>query len=228
MKTVEYVTPGRARIVPGRGRCSHPAPPPALSGLHGRRLRGAPAAGDADRDRPLGHPGLRRDAMPLLTDELKSWIGREVTYTAPEELGRASDPLLRAGHRRRQPALHRRRLRAGRRASLGDRAAHARRRDAASTRTGRPTPTATSATSGTCPWQAAGSSAPGNEYEFFRPVLPSDRISRHLAARGHRRAAVLARRHAALRDVGRAFVDQRGERLAMNRETIVYQPLDPP
>ena len=26
----------------------------------------------------------------LLTDELKSWIGRKVSYTAPEELGRAS------------------------------------------------------------------------------------------------------------------------------------------
>lgn len=25
-----------------------------------------------------------------ITDELKSWIGREATYTAPEELGRAS------------------------------------------------------------------------------------------------------------------------------------------
>lgn len=28
--------------------------------------------------------------MTRMTDELKSWIGREVTYTAPEELGRAS------------------------------------------------------------------------------------------------------------------------------------------
>ena len=27
---------------------------------------------------------------PLLTDEIRGWIGREVTYTAPEELGRAS------------------------------------------------------------------------------------------------------------------------------------------
>jgi acyl dehydratase len=26
----------------------------------------------------------------LLTDDLKAWIGREATYTAPEELGRAS------------------------------------------------------------------------------------------------------------------------------------------
>jgi acyl dehydratase len=29
-------------------------------------------------------------AEQILTDELRSWIGREATYTAPEELGRAS------------------------------------------------------------------------------------------------------------------------------------------
>src|SRR5690606_29500170 len=76
----------RARALSrGRGRAREAAAR-AVPRLDGARLRGPVAARDGDRGRPLRRAGL----MSLLTDELKSWIGREAHYSAHEELGRAS------------------------------------------------------------------------------------------------------------------------------------------
>lgn len=67
----------------------------------------------------------------------------------------------------------------------------------------------------------------GHEYEFFRPVQPSDRvsvrwrlesISEHQSSRGTPMLIATA--------VG-TFVDQKGELLARNRETLIYQPVEP-
>jgi hydroxyacyl-ACP dehydratase HTD2-like protein with hotdog domain len=67
----------------------------------------------------------------------------------------------------------------------------------------------------------------GNEYEFTRPILPDDRISvtwtledivERSASRGGTQLFVTS--------VAR-YRDAAGEVVAVNRETLVYQPLTP-
>ena len=164
--------------------------------------------------------------MPLLTDELKSWIGREVTYTAPDELGRASiryfalaigdeNPLYTddgyaraAGHPSvvAPPTL------------VVESCQYAHRPPDSDGYIGH---------EWHLPVAGCRLIRAGNEYEFFRPVLPSDRVSvtwrlddiaERPSSRGGTQLFVTSIA---------TFVDQRGERLAVNRETIVLQPLDP-
>ena len=67
----------------------------------------------------------------------------------------------------------------------------------------------------------------GNDYEFFQPVLPTDHvsvtwkledISERASSRGGTQLFVVS---------AARYVNQHGERLALNRETLVYQPLEP-
>jgi len=66
----------------------------------------------------------------------------------------------------------------------------------------------------------------GHEYEFFRPVLPADRVnvtwkledfSEHRSSRGGSMLVVIS---------AATYTDQRGELLARNRETLIFQPLE--
>jgi N-terminal half of MaoC dehydratase len=66
----------------------------------------------------------------------------------------------------------------------------------------------------------------GHDYEFFRPVVPSDRItvtwrleniSERVSSGGTPMLIVLA---------AATYTNQHGERLARNRETLIYQPLE--
>lgn len=65
----------------------------------------------------------------------------------------------------------------------------------------------------------------GHDYEFFRPLLPDDRlsvtwrledISEHKSSRGGALLVVIA---------AATYTNQRGELLARNRETLIFQPL---
>ncbi|WFU31417.1 MaoC family dehydratase N-terminal domain-containing protein [Bradyrhizobium brasilense] len=162
--------------------------------------------------------------MALLTDELRSWIGREVHYPAREELGRASIRYF---------AL-----------VLGDEnplyldEAYAR-------EAGYPSVIAPpTLVCETCQYAHRGPGEngyighewqlpvadcrmirAGNEYQFMRPVLPEDRICvtwtledivECASSRGGTQLFVssLAR-----------YTDASGEVVAINRETIVYQPM---
>lgn len=164
--------------------------------------------------------------MALLTDELKSWIGREVTYAAREELGRASiryfalavgddNPLYTddayaqaAGHPSviAPPTL------------VVETCQYAHRPPGEDGYIGHEWP---------LPVTGYRLIRAGNEYEFFRPVLPTDRVSvtwrlaeivERPSSRGGTQLFVTS---------VATCVDQHGERLAVNRETIVLQPLDP-
>ena len=162
--------------------------------------------------------------MALLTEELKSWIGREAHYPAREELGRASiryfalaldddNPLYvddayarAAGYPSviAPPTL------------VCESCQYAHQRPNADGYIGHewhlPVPNARLVRA-------------GNDYEFMRAVLPDDRISvtwtlesivEKPSSRGGTQLFVSS--------VAR-YRDARGEVVAVNRETIVYQPL---
>lgn len=162
----------------------------------------------------------------LLTDEVRQWIGREARYTAPEELGRASIRYFAA--------------------ALGD--DNPLYRDDAFARHTRyggvvAPPTLVCETNQVydlppdddgyaghtwaLPLPNCRMLRGGNEYEFFRPVRPSDRISatcriadiyERQTARGGLLLFVISEVH---------YHNQAGELLATNRETLIYQPREP-
>jgi hypothetical protein len=66
----------------------------------------------------------------------------------------------------------------------------------------------------------------GHDYEFFRPVLPEYRInvtwrlediSEHRSSRGGPMLVVIS---------AATYTNQRGDMLARNRETLIFQPLE--
>jgi len=162
--------------------------------------------------------------MPLLSEELKDWIGRKVTYTVQEELGRASIRYF---------AL-----------SIGD-DNPIYRDDGYARKAGYPSVIAPPTfVVETCqyahrqpdehgyightwhlPVEGCRMIRAGNDYEFFRPVVPEDRVSitwtleditERPSSRGGTQLFVLS--------VAR-YYDDADELLAINQETLVYQPL---
>lgn len=163
-------------------------------------------------------------AEPLLNDELKAWIGREVHYDAKEELGRASiryfalaigddNPLYRDEDYARAAGY------AGVTAPptfVVETCQYAHRQ---------PNEHGYIGHTWELPISGCRMIRGGCEYEFFRPVLASDRVSvtwtlediveRKARAGGTQLFVTSVARH----------YDEDGELLALNRETTVYQPL---
>ena len=162
--------------------------------------------------------------MALLSEELKAWIGREAHYPAREELGRASiryfalalgddNPLyIDDGYAREAgypsviapPTL------------ICETCQYAHRPPDEDGYIGHQ-------------WKLPVDNCrlirAGNEYEFMRPVLPTDRISvtwtlEDIIERGRSGGGT----QLFVSSVAR-FRDAAGELVAVNRETIVYQPL---
>lgn len=162
--------------------------------------------------------------MTLLTDDLKSWIGREAHYPAREELGRASIRYFALALDDDNPLYL---------------------DDAFAKKAGYPSviaPPTLICESNQYAHQAPNADGyighewhlpvanarlirAGNDYEFMRPLLPADRISvtwtlesivEKPSSRGGTQLFVSS--------VGR-YLDAKGEVVAVNRETIVYQPL---
>ena len=162
--------------------------------------------------------------MALLTEELRSWIGREAHYPAREELGRASiryfalamgddNPLYvddayarRAGYPSviAPPTL------------VCETCQYAHRAPNADGYLGHEWP---------LPLPASRLVRAGNDYEFMRPVLPSDRISvtwtlESIVEKSFSKGGT----QLFVTSVAR-YIDAAGEIVAVNRETVVYQPL---
>ena len=162
--------------------------------------------------------------MALLTDELKALIGREAHYPAREELGRASIRYFALAMGDPNPLY------------VDDEYAR---------KAGYPSVIAPpTLIVETCQYAHQAPNADGyighewhlpvkncrlvragNDYEFMRPVLPGDRISvtwtledivERASSRGGTQLFVSS--VARYRDAG-------GEVVAINRETVVYQPL---
>lgn len=162
--------------------------------------------------------------MPLLTDELKSWIGREVFYPALEEFGRASIRYFALAMHDTNPLY------------CDDEYARAAGYPSViapptlvceSCQYAHRPPTAEGYIGHEwhLPVEGMRTIRAGNDYEFFRPVLPADRVSatwtlenieERPSSRGGTQLFVLS--------VAR-FTNQDKELLAINRETIVLQPL---
>lgn len=162
--------------------------------------------------------------MPLLTEALKAWIGREVVYPAREELGRAGiryfalaigddnplhiddDYAREAGH----PSL------VAPPTFIVETCQYAHRQPDEHGYIGHVWH---------LPIEGCRMIRAGNDYEFFRPVLPSDRVSvtwtlEDMAERGSSRGGT----QLFVSSVAR-YRDAAGDLLAVNRETLVYQPL---
>lgn len=162
-----------------------------------------------------------------MTDELRAWIGREATYTAPEELGLASIRYFALAIGDDNP--------------LYTDAQYA--RDAGYSGVIAP-PTFLCETNQYAhrqpnddgyighhwelPITGCRMVRGGHDYEFFRPVVPSDRItvtwrleniSERVSSGGIPILIVLA---------AATYTNQRGEPLARNRETLIYQALGAP
>ena len=162
--------------------------------------------------------------MTLLTDELKAWIGREAHYPAREELGRASIRYFALATGDDNPLYV---------------------DEAYAKEAGYPSVIAPpTLICETCQYAHQPPTADGyighewhlpvancrliragNDYEFMRPVLPEDRISatwtledivERSSSRGGTQLFVTS--------VAR-YRDTKGEVVAVNRETLVYQPL---
>ncbi|MHC2440338.1 FAS1-like dehydratase domain-containing protein [Bradyrhizobium sp. USDA 4451] len=165
--------------------------------------------------------------MTLLTDDVKAWIGREVHYPAREELGRASiryfalatgdeNPLYcddtyaqEAGYASviAPPTL------------VCETCQYAHRRPDANGYIGHE-------------WQLPITDCrvirAGNDYEFMRMVLPEDRISvtwtlEDIVERSSSRGGT----QLFVSSVAR-YTDATGKVVAINRETVVYQPVGKP
>ena len=157
-----------------------------------------------------------------ISDELKSWIGREVTYTAPEELGR--------------PAIRYFALATGDGNPLYNDDA-----EAAASRHGGviAPPTQVCETnqiyarpldenayighSWDLPLKSRRFIRGGNAYEFHQPVRPDDRVTVtwrivDIYEKNTRSSGVVIFVVSEAR-----YVNQRGELLAVNRETNIYQ-----
>lgn len=159
----------------------------------------------------------------LLTDELRAWIGREVSYTMPEELSQASIRLF---------------LRA-----IGD--DNPLYRDEAFAQTTRyggiiapPTLVVETGQIYDLPLDEMGYAAHewplpipesrtirgGNDYEFFQPVRPTDRITAtwKIADIYEKQTRSGGPMLFVISEV--TYRNQASELLATNRETIIYQP----
>lgn len=153
--------------------------------------------------------------MTHITDELRAFIGREVSYTAPEELGRASIRLFAIACEDDNP-LYQDGAVAPPTLVCETNQFYRRRADG----------TGYFGHSWDFPPPLAGRNfmRGGNEYEFHQPVRPDDRVTvtwrvaditeRETKAGGTLIFVVSEAR----------YVNQRGELLAVNRETTVHRP----
>jgi acyl dehydratase len=158
-----------------------------------------------------------------LTDELKAWIGREATYTAPEELGRASLRYFALALGDDNPIYSDSAFAA--KSAHGDIIAP---------------PTFVCETNQIINqpidengyighhWPLPLSSGRfirgGNEYEMMQPVRPTDRVTVtwkiiDIYERTTRKLGTLVFVVSEAR-----YANQRGELLAVNRETNIYSP----
>ncbi len=160
--------------------------------------------------------------MSLLTDEIRSLIGTEVSYTAPEELGRAAIRYFAIATHDEDPLY------------ADDEYARANGYPSVIApptlvcetnqyMSGRPDADGYIGHRWAIPVAGARVVRGGHEYEFHRPVLPTDRITARwriadIQEKASRRGTPMLVVISEVR-----YTSASGELLATNRETIIYQ-----
>jgi acyl dehydratase len=164
--------------------------------------------------------------VSLLTDEVRSWIGREAVYHAPEELGRAAIRYFATAIGDDNPLY------------VDDEYARANGYDGVVApptlvcetnqfiAAGRPG-AAYIGHAWDLPVTGCRMIRGGNEYEFVRPVRPDDRITvrwilKDIAERGSSSGEPML----IVTSVA-TYADEKGETLATNTETLIYQTVRP-
>jgi len=156
-----------------------------------------------------------------ITDELKAWIGREVTYAAPEELGRAAIRYFALASGDGNPLYHDEAI--ARQSRHGGIVAPP--TLVCETNQIYPRPPDLNGYIGhhwELPLQSDRFIRGGNEYEFHQPVRPDDRITVtwrivDIYERDTRQGGPLVFVVSEAR-----YTNQRGELLAVNRETNIH------
>jgi acyl dehydratase len=160
--------------------------------------------------------------MALLTDELRACIGQTRTYVAPEPLGAAAIRLFAMAVGDHNPIYYS--DEAAARTHWGGRIAPPTLVvETNQYMTGEPDEAGYLGHTWSLPVGDMRLIRGGNEYEFFQPVRPDDvlHVTWRLAdiyERETRRGPMLF----VVSEV--TFTNQRGERLAVHRETNIYQP----
>ena len=158
-----------------------------------------------------------------MTDDLKSWIGREVTYTAPDDIGRAAFRYFALATGDDNPLYHDDAF--ARQTRHGGIIAPPTLVCETNQYMDRP-PDADGYIGHTwdLPLSHARFIRGGNEYEFHQPMRPDDRVSvtwriLDIYERNTQKFGTLIFVVSEAR-----YVNQRGELLATNRETNIYDP----
>jgi len=162
--------------------------------------------------------------VALLTDAIKSWIGKEVSYEAPESLGRASIRYFTVAMEDDNPLY---------------------RDDGYAKEAGYPSIVAPpTLLCESCQYTDSKKNLEGyaghvwdlpisdcrmirvgNDYEFFQAVLPTDRIcAKWRLDKIQERSFSKGGTQLFVESIVR-YCNHKGELLATNRETVVYQPL---
>ena len=155
----------------------------------------------------------------LLTDEIKGWIGRETTYTAPEELGRAAIRYFALAIGDDNPIYH------------DDELAHSQGYPGV---IAPPTLVCETGQYMTGPRSAIGHTwdlpvegvrmiRGGNDYEFSRPVVPSDIITARWRIEDIKERESSSGIPMLIVTSEATYSNQNGDLLATNRETLIYQ-----
>ncbi|MBI4246425.1 MAG: MaoC family dehydratase N-terminal domain-containing protein [Candidatus Rokubacteria bacterium] len=158
----------------------------------------------------------------LLTEELKRWIGREVTYTAPEELGPAAIRYFAVALDDDNP-LYRDEAFARATRHGGLIAPPTLVCETNQYMTGAPDEHGYIGHAWALPLPSRRFIRGGNDYEFHQPVRPTDRLTvRWRIADIYERET---RQGPLLFVVSEArYLNQHGRLLAVNRETNIYRP----
>ena len=161
----------------------------------------------------------------LLTDEIRALLGREVVYEAPEEVGRASIRYFATAIGTNNPVYTDAEFARGH----GFTDVIAPPTFVCETNQFTPMPPDDDGYAGHS-WdiEIPGTRLlrGGNEYEFFRPLLPEDRITvRWQIADATERTSSTGRSLLILISEA-TYLDAAGETVATNRETLVFQEIE--
>lgn len=159
----------------------------------------------------------------MITDELRSWIGRKATYTAPEELGRSAIRYFALALGDVNPLYQDDAVAAGT-CHGGIIAPPTLVCETNQLYRQPPDENGYIGHSWPLPLKSGRFIRGGNEYEFHQPVRPNDRITvtwcildiyERVTQKGGALIFVISEAR---------YTNQRGELLAVNRETNIHQP----